>query len=219
MGLLIPRLIDPLDSVPEWLPPLLLAVVVVLLSWLWLRDGVIRRVAAVVVALIFLLSTAHWLNGEAIIFASTFLMAGFGFWRTYKTVDLIRQSRKPAPLANPNDATRFDLPFPILWEQILIPFTVVAFGVSLLFARPGKPFFTCPIPYVGGVFDPARWGKSNFLSALMFGVLVGAMRLLTFALIDFRDRSQKQKWKGSSRSATRLRRLPRGLWRGRRWRA
>ena len=123
-------------------------------------------------------------------------MAGFGFWRTYKTVDLIRQSRKPAPLANPNDATRFDLPFPILWEQILIPFTVVAFGVSLLFARPGKPFFTCPIPYVGGVFDPARWGKSNFLSALMFGVLVGAMRLLTFALIDFRDRSQKQKWKG-----------------------
>ena len=72
VGLLIPRLIDPLDSVPEWLPPLLLAVVVVLLSWLWLRDGVIRRVAAVVVALIFLLSTAHWLNGEAIIFVPPF---------------------------------------------------------------------------------------------------------------------------------------------------
>ena len=162
-----PWLIAGLASVPGWLPPLLLAAVIAI--WLWLPAGVSRRVTTALLSLGVLLSTAQWLNGEKLIFACTFLMAAFGFWRTYKTVALIRESRRPASPANPNSASRFELPFSVLWEQILIPFTLVAFGVSLLFARPGNAFFTCPIPYFGEVFNPETWGNSKPVSALWFG--------------------------------------------------
>ena len=135
----------------------------------WFPSSVTRNVAALVAMLAILLSTAHWLNIETIVLVSTFVMACFGFWRTYKVVALIRESRKPASPANPNGASRFDLPFPILWEQILIPFTLVAFGVSWLFARPGRPFFTFPVPYLDKMFNPASWGNSAFVPASLWG--------------------------------------------------
>jgi hypothetical protein len=191
VGRMTPPLIDLLALVPPWLPPLLLASLLVIVSWF--RSGAIRMIATMLMALGFILSTARWLNIERIIFASTVLMAGLGFWRTYQVVALIRHSRRPASLAGGTGTSRFDLPFPVLCEQILIPFTLVAFGVSLLFARADKPFFSCPFPNIDIVFDPKTWGKSTFLSALVFGALVGSMRLLASALIEFRKPFHK--WK------------------------
>ena len=131
-------------------------------------------------------------------------------------VALIRRSREPVSFANPDGVSRLNLPLSVVWEQILIPFTLVAFGVSWLFARPDKPFFNCPVVYLDGVFDPARWGNSTAVSALLFGLLVGVMRLLTFAVIEVRNKLRL--WKLLETLGAGPRRLSRALSRGRRWR-
>ena len=99
-----------------------------------------------------------WLTGDLVLFIATFVMALIGFHRTYRTVALIRESRMPATSRQADRDRAPDLPYPLLWEQILIPLTLASFGVSLLFSRPGTPYFLVPLPTVGDWFSPSYWG-------------------------------------------------------------
>jgi Patatin-like phospholipase len=128
---------------------------------------------------------ARWLTGDLILFLVTFFAGCLGFHQTYKTVAQIRESRGLAPVA-PAD---YRLTKRILWWRIVGPLGLVSLGVSLLFARPGKPFFVCPVPYVRNLFNPvtANWLGMEFWPAVCFGGLVGFMRG-TFVWINLKDK-------------------------------
>ncbi len=129
-----------------------------------------------------------WLTGDLVLFLGTFAMALLGFHRTYRTVALIRESRTPASVTQADRDRSADLPYPLLWEQILIPLTLAAFGVSLLFSRPGTPYFRVPLPVVGDWFNPEHWDEwSKIYPALFFGAMVGLMRLAAFVGIELRE--------------------------------
>ena len=146
-------------------------------------------------------SFTDWLTGDRLVFLVTFAAARLGFHRTYRTVALIRESRLPVVTSGIGGGGRFDLPYPILWEQILVPLTLVAFGVSLLFVRAGKGFLDPTLPMLGDFAptlpmlgdDYARWLALPVSLALplYFGTLVGFIRLVAFAFIDIRDRSRR----------------------------
>jgi hypothetical protein len=125
-----------------------------------------------------------WLSGDLLLFLATFAMAWVGFHRTYWTVALIRASREPAAITQADHDHAADLPYPLLWEQILIPLTLASFGVSLLFSRPGTLYFRVDLPIVRDWFKPGSGG--TIVPALVFGATVGLMRLLAFVVIELR---------------------------------
>jgi hypothetical protein len=199
-----------LDSVPGWLPLLLLGILVaiclvparwldaIVTRWPVIEARRFRRNAAIIALMAFVLSTARWHTGETIVLSFTLMAALLGLQRTYRVVVLIREGYRPASLAQTDGKTRFNMPLATLWEQILVLFTLTAFGVSLLFARPDRPFFVCPVPLLDLAFKPESWGGSVFLSALSFGLVVAACRLLAFQLIEMRDKSRE--WTGFERA-------------------
>ena len=117
-------------------------------------------------------------HGRPRLLAVTVFAASVGFYWTYKTVAEIRLSRGLASDVPANSHGRFELTQRMLWLTIVLPLTAVSLGISLLFARPGKPFFVCSLPIVSGMFDPAtaRWFGMEYWPAVCFGGLVGLIR-------------------------------------------
>jgi len=133
-----------------------------------------------------------WLTGDLALFLVTLGTAWFGFHWTYKTMAQIRESRRLAPGDQADYRARFVLTEPFLRWRIVMPLTLVSFGVSLLFARPEEPFFVWPLPSLSGWFDWAtgNWGGMKFWLAVCFGALVGLMRALSSLRINWKDWSR-----------------------------
>ncbi len=129
-----------------------------------------------------------WFTGDAALFVATLLAACMGFYWTYLTVAEIRLNRGSAPVSAADRISRFDVTKPILFWKIVMPLTVVSFGVSLLFARPGKHYFVCPLPVFGDWFVPAKWGAMTYMPAVCFGMLVGFMRAVLSVQMNLTER-------------------------------
>lgn len=193
-------LVGVLMSLARWLPPLVLALM-----------SLARRLPSLVLApdgpvMSYLGTLRNDIPADLVLFLATLVVAFVAFARIYKTVALIRESRLPASVTHSDGVggLRFDLPFPLLWEQILLPLTLVAFAVSLLFARPGRPFLTLPFRAEWlVVYDPTQALGSFYGPALRFGVLGGILRLVAFRFIDLRYRYQPWRgWEGPGRAAS-----------------
>ena len=143
------------------------------------------------------------LTGDFFLFLVTFFMACVGFYGTYLTVAEIHLIRGRAP-ADHRKSKQF------VWAWIVVPFTFVSVGVSLLFARPGKPFFVCPLGSLSGWFDPDRWGGTGFWPALLFGLLVGLIRAAFCSWINLKARYRIY-WRAFEREARALSALWSGL--------
>ena len=114
----------------------------------------------------------------------TFVTASVGFWWTYQTLAEIRR-RGPA---DPRMTKQ------MVWRRTVLPLTFASFGVSLLFARPGKPFFECPFDGLGDWFNPTKWDRLDFMAAVCFGGLVGLMRLSSSLLVNLKRSSGMSAW-------------------------
>ena len=129
---------------------------------------------------------------------------GSGFCWTYKTVARIRESRRLAPVVPADGPARSHATQQIRWMRTVIYLTLVSFGVSLLFARPEKPFFACPLPILSDWFDPAKgnwFGMSGWDRVLARGVLRSAgwvdAGLISF-MVNLTDRSPQWTWRARS---------------------
>ena len=111
-------------------------------------------------------------------------MALVGFWWTYQTLAEIRR-RGPA---DPRMTKQ------MVWRRTVLPLTFASFGVSLLFARPGKPFFECPFDGLGDWFNPTKWDRLDFMAAVCFGGLVGLMRLSSSLVVNLTRGSGMSAW-------------------------
>jgi len=123
----------------------------------------------------------HWLTGDVLLFLVTFNAAWLGFRGTYKTARDFRERHRGPEVASAQDLTGLEL-----GERapgIVLYLAMMSFGVPLLFARPGKPFFVCPLGSFGDLFSPASWdglfGTGRLWSAVLFGALVGLVRALS----------------------------------------
>jgi hypothetical protein len=161
---------------------------------------------------LFLAERFFWpLTGDGVLFLLTFVMAWLGFHWTYQTVAQIPKSRRLASAVQDDHRARSDVTEPIGWRKTVVALTLVSCGVSLLFARPKRPFFVFPLPKLSDLFHPAtaNWGGMEFWPAVVcFGVLVGFMRCSSSLIVSLTDRSRQ--WKLTER----LGRAYSALWSG-----
>jgi hypothetical protein len=108
----------------------------------------------------------------------TFVMALVGFWRTYNALAEIRR-RAPPDHRMTKQMVRY---------RVVIPLICASLGVSLLFARPEKPFFAWPFDFLSDWFNPTKSGGMNYMPAVCFGGLVGLMRCWPSVVVNWSSR-------------------------------
>ena len=139
------------------------------------------------------LTATDVLTSDIAILFATFWLTCFASHSMYSWVSQIRKIRQPVAAKPVNSRARSSPPFPNLWTHIIIPFTLSSFGVSLLFSQPNQPYFVCPVPGVGDWFKPATWGDRTYMPAILFGLLVGLIRLGMYLIIETKDRRNETK--------------------------
>ncbi len=130
------------------------------------------------------------LTGDWLVFLLTLAFAWLGFHRIYRTVALIHASRQPITGDPREGLGRFDLSYPILWEQILVPLALVAFGVCLLFSSQASPIFDLLPDLLTTRFGLQPFKGSVVLSSVCFGLLIGLIRVSAFLVINTWDQSR-----------------------------
>jgi hypothetical protein len=145
-----------------------------------------------------------WLTGDGFLFALTLAAASVGFCATYLTVAELRLGHGPIPVGHTGRIGPFWAAKLVLCSTIVVPLILVAFGVSLLFSRPGRAFFVCPVGTLDNWFNPAHWNGLRFMPAICFGLLVGSIRLLLCAAVNWKSRSQWQAFEREGRGLSAL---------------